>query len=339
MDIIVTGASGFVASHLIPKLQWEGNVIGIDRKKVNINNCKYVNELCDIRDFAAMARIIERIKPKYLFHLASQSFVPESFRDPINTFMVNSLGTQNVLEAVRQFSPQSRIIFAGTSEEYGLQFPTVDEWIKAEKKYGRIEPQPNFKDEIDSELPIDEQNPLRPMSPYAVSKVHGDYMMRNYHTTYGLDTVVSRAFNHEGSNRGREFVTAKIVRELVECYHGERKEIRLGDPTVTRDWSHVDDICNGYILLAEKAEPGSVYVQGSGVETSIEDFYKQVSQRLFCAEYNGIKWNCPEFSRPSDVPYLQADPSKIKKLGWKPKKDLKDIIEDMINYYMKKHLN
>lgn len=291
----------------------------------------------DIRDFTSVYTIIDKIQPDWIFHLASQSFVPESFRDPTNTFAVNSGGTFNVLESVRLASPHSRVIFAGSSEEYGLQFKNMKQYLKMKDKYGQIEPHPKdilagtFHDF--SELPINEQNPLRPMSPYAVSKVHGDYMCRNYHMSYGLDTVVSRAFNHEGAGRGDNFITSKIVREAIECHLYDRTEIHLGNTSITRDWSHVDDIVNGYVLLAEKAEPGSVYVQGSGVETTIAEFVNYVAEELHYMPH--IVAQDESLFRPSDVPHLQADISKIKRLGYKPEKTVRDIVRDLVIHYWK----
>jgi len=113
------------------------------------------------------------------------------------------------------------------------------------------------------ELPIKETNPLRPMSPYAVSKVYGDYLMRNYYHSYGLDTVVSRAFNHEGAGRGLMFVTSVITSQIMKLKLGETDKITIGNINAFRDWSHVNDINNGYLLLAEKGSAGEVYNQGS----------------------------------------------------------------------------
>lgn len=131
-------------------------------------------------------------------------------------------------------------------------------------KYGEksIEPNPlSFP-----ELPIDENNVLRPMSPYATSKVFGDYAARNYNISYGIDTVISRAFNHEGAGRGKNFVTSSIVKQIVSIYLEETTDLKIGDVTSFLpfgDWSHIEDIVNGYVLLADRADPRSVYVQGS----------------------------------------------------------------------------
>ena len=160
-----------------------------------------------------------KTEPDWIFHLAAQSYVPESFRDPLGTFRINCLGTNNLLEAVRLKNLETKIIFAGSSEEYGLQFKDEKHYEKMKKRYGAIEPPPrNFP-----ELPISEEGFLRPMSPYATSKVYGDYAFRNYHTTYGMDTIVSRGFNHEGAGRGPNFVTSTIVRQLVSVHLQEEK--------------------------------------------------------------------------------------------------------------------
>jgi GDPmannose 4,6-dehydratase len=150
-------------------------------------------------------------------------------------------------------------VFAGSSEEYGLQIISEKHYESELKKFRIIFPEPNKI----PELPIDENNPMRPMSPYAVSKVHGDFLMRNYFYSYGLKTVVARAFNHEGAGRGPHFVTSSIVRHCVMLKFGETDKILLGNVNAFRDWSHVDDIVEGYILLAEKGIPGEVYVLSS----------------------------------------------------------------------------
>ena len=199
--------------------------------------------------------VLDESQPDIIFHLASQSYVPRSFSHPLETFKVNSLGTQNLLEAIRLKDLDCSIIFAGSSEEFGLQFSSEKHYKWALKKYGTIFPEPNKIPEI----PVRENNPLRPMSPYAVSKVYGDFLMRNYYHAYGLKTIVSRAFNHEGAGRGHEFVTSTIVRQCVSLKFGEIDKITIGNVNVFRDWSHVEDIVNGYVLLAEKGKFGNVY--------------------------------------------------------------------------------
>ncbi|MEM4280085.1 MAG: GDP-mannose 4,6-dehydratase, partial [Archaeoglobaceae archaeon] len=151
------------------------------------------------------------------------------------------------------------VVFAGSSEEYGLVISSEKQYQKIKAQGKNIHPEP----ERIPELPIKETNPLRPMSPYAVSKVYGDFLFRNYYHSYGLKTIVSRAFNHEGAGRGKMFVTANIALQVMKLRFGEVDRIRIGNVNAFRDWSHVEDIVKGYCLLALKAKYGEVYNQGS----------------------------------------------------------------------------
>ena len=213
----------------------------------------------DLTDITSIANSLDKSEPDFIFHLAAQSFVPRSFENSMETQMINCMGTANILEAVRIKGFDSKIIFAGSSEEYGLVISSPEQYERAKEEYGVIFPEP----EKIPELPISEINPLRPMSPYAVSKVYGDYIMRNYYHSYGLNTVVSRAFNHEGAGRGLMFVTSVITSQIMKLKFGEVDRITIGNLNAFRDWSHVNDIINGYITLAENGNAGEVYNQGS----------------------------------------------------------------------------
>ncbi|WP_048078765.1 GDP-mannose 4,6-dehydratase [Desulfurococcus mucosus] len=267
---LVTGITGFVGPYLARALLDRGyEVYGLVRRRAEGGNYKRLHETGiygqvklvegDLTDLTSLLFTLDRVEPDVIFHLAAQSFVPRSFTNPLETFQVNSLGTHLLLEAVRLKDLNSRIIFAGSSEEYGLQIASEKHYKWALEKFKVIHPEPARI----PELPIDENNPLRPLSPYAVSKVHGDYLMRNYYISYGLKTVVSRAFNHEGAGRGPFFVTSSIVRQCVKLKFGEADKILIGNVNAFRDWSHVEDIVEGYIALAEKGSPGNAYVLGS----------------------------------------------------------------------------
>lgn len=284
---LITGITGFVGSYLARKLLDLGyEVYGLFRRRADssipknlieagiIDRIKLVEG--DITDLTSLLFALDKVQPEVIFHLASQSYVPRSFIDPLETFRVNSLGTQNLLEAMRLKDLDCKIVFAGSSEEYGLQIVSEKHYEWALKKYGTVFPEP----ERIPELPIDERNPLRPMSPYAVSKVHGDLLMRNYYHAYGLKTIVSRAFNHEGAGRGHEFVTSTIVRQCVSLKFGESDKITIGNVNTFRDWSHVEDIVDGYILLTEKGKFGDVYVQGSMRTNSVLTYILLTLQQL-----------------------------------------------------------
>src|SRR5919108_1152960 len=269
--VLITGITGFVAPYIAKKLLDQNyQVTGLQSPRADFRKSERLKKMGimsdihitigDVTDLTSILSAIQRSQPDWIFHLASQSFVPESFRDPVRTLRVNCLGTLNILEAARLKNVNPRIIFAGSSEEYGLQFIDADHFDRMKAKYGAgIEPVPKKY----PELPMDEESFFRPMSPYATSKVYGDITFRNYHNSFGLDTVVSRAFNHEGAGRGDNFVTSAIVRQLVLMHMNELTAMKIGDVSSFRDWSHVEDIADGYILLARKGQAGSAYNQGS----------------------------------------------------------------------------
>ncbi|MEN4005889.1 MAG: GDP-mannose 4,6-dehydratase [Methanobacteriaceae archaeon] len=276
-NVLITGVSGFVGSYLAKRLlEKEANVFGLIRSRSdgklaqNLTNQRISNNIHliegDLTDITSLASCLDKSEPDYIFHLAAQSFVPKSFQNPMETQQINCLGTSNLLDVMRIKDHDSKIIFAGSSEEYGLVISSEEQYDRAKKEYGTIFPEPeNIFPEPENipELPIKETNPLRPMSPYAVSKVYGDYLMRNYYHTYGLKTVVSRAFNHEGAGRSLMFVTSVITNQIMKLKLGETDKITIGNINAFRDWSHVLDIINGYLLLAEKGDAGEVYNQGS----------------------------------------------------------------------------
>ncbi|MBM4447435.1 MAG: GDP-mannose 4,6-dehydratase [Chloroflexi bacterium] len=289
-NIFITGISGFVGSHMAKHLLNEGaNVFGLFRRRADGSipqNIRYLgieNEAVllegDIRDISSVAFALDQAKPDVVFHLAAQSFIPRSFSSPIETMDVNCLGTANLLEAVRNKGLDPVIVFAGSSEEYGLVFFSDAQYQHAISKYGVVFPPPISI----PELPITESNPLRPMSPYAVSKVYADYLVRNYHTCFGLKTVVSRGFNHEGAGRGKMFVTSSITRQVMQYRRGEIGKLVIGNVNAFRDWSHVNDVLKGYCLLVEKGRYGDVYNQGSQRTNSVLSY---LLLSLECAGYN-----------------------------------------------------
>ncbi|ASJ05728.1 GDP-mannose 4,6-dehydratase [Thermococcus barossii] len=396
--VLITGISGFAGSYLAKYLLSHGaEVYGIIRRRSdgrlpkNLIDRQIHNEIkvieADLTDLAGLAHALDVAQPEVVFHLAAQSFVPRSFTHPLETFKVNTVGTVNLLEAIRVKEYDPTIIFAGSSEEYGLVISSPEQYRKLKEKYGHIFPEP----ENIPELPITENNPLRPMSPYAVSKIHGEYILRNYYYTYGLKTIVSRAFNHEGAGRGIMFVTSVITRQVMKYKFGEINKISIGNVNAFRDWSHVIDIAKGYCLLAKKGKPGDVYNQGSmrtnsvisyillsletagweikKIETMKNNKVVQYPTEVDSSKIFGVKFektkldrmlleNEIEFTledkgiwahtdkgkipiifdpsrfRPSEVPILMADISKIRKLGFEVKHKLTDIIRDQLNYFL-----
>lgn len=398
-NVLITGISGFVGSYLSKYLlEQEANVYGFYSKKADGSRPKNLVDrgVCDevklidgnLMDITSLAQALDVSTPEFVFHLGAQSFVKRSFDHPSETLKVNTGGTLNLLEAIRMKETGVRVVFAGSSEEYGLVFYSQAQYEQAKAKYGSIFPEP----EKIPELPISEKNPLRPMSPYAVTKVDGDYMMRNYYHSYGIETVVSRGFNHEGAGRGVMFVTSRITKQAVEMKLKEIDKMTIGNVNAFRDWSHVEDVVRGYCLLAEKGKAGEVYNQGSMRTNSVMSYIllslensgyeiseiktlkngKQVKQPTemnenelfgikfaktkvdemilkgeleFTAEDEGVEVETDKgkvriefdqkYFRPAEVPILLSDTRKIQALGFKVNYQLKDIIRDQLNFYLK----
>lgn len=269
-NILITGISGFVGSYIAKTLIDQGaKVYGILRRRAdgavpnNLKRLGIAREVHllegDLENISSLGSALSVSRPDIVFHLGAQSFVPRSFIDPLETMSGNCGGTANLLEAIRIKDMDPVVVFAGSSEEYGLVISSKDQYKRALEKYGTVFPEPQMIPEV----PISEANPLRPMSPYAVSKVYGDFLMRNYWHSYGIKTVVSRAFNHEGAGRGIMFVTSVATSQVMKLKLGETDSITIGNVNAFRDWSHVSDIADGYMLLAENGKYGEVYNQGS----------------------------------------------------------------------------
>ena len=278
-NVLITGITGFVGSHLARELVGrDANVFGLARRRADGSRPRNLVDkgICDqvgliegdITDIVSVGACLRQSKPDIVFHLAAQSFVPRSFVNPLEALVANVLGTANLLESIRLQELDPTIVFAGSSEEYGLVFGSQRDYERAVAKYGNIFPEPQGF----PEFPINEGNPLRPISPYALSKVQADYLMRSYHAVYGLRTIVSRGFNHEGAGRGIIFVTSAIASQVMKLKLGETNRIVVGNVNTFRDWSHISDIVAGYCLLAEKGRYGDVYVQGSMRTNSILTF-------------------------------------------------------------------
>lgn len=269
-NVLITGINGFVGPYLAEELLKRGtNVYGLVRKRAdgskpkNLVDRRIIENVtlieADLTDITSLASALDISEPDFVFHLASQSYVPRSFTHPLETVEINCMGTANLLEAIRIKNFNPIFVFAGSSEEYGLVFSSEKQYDEIKEKYKVIFPEP----EKIPELPIKETNPLRPMSPYAVTKVFGDNIVRNYYHSYGMKTIVSRAFNHEGAGRGTMFVTSVVTSQIMKIKFGETDRIIIGNVNAFRDWSHIKDAVKGYCRLSEKGRHGDVYNQGS----------------------------------------------------------------------------
>lgn len=313
MRVLITGITGFAGSHLAEYLLERGDVEihGMERWRSKTDNIdriksKLIMHECDLRDASSVRKVLETVRPDRVFHLAAQSFVPTSWKAPAETLMTNIVGQLNMFEAVRQIGINPRIQIAGSSEEYGLVLP--------------------------EETPIREENPLRPLSPYGVSKVGQDLLAYQYHQSYGLNVVRTRGFNHTGPRRGEVFVESNFALQIARVERGVQEPIiKVGNLTTQRDYTDVRDMVRAYWLALEQGEPGDVYNLCSGVARSIQSVLDQLLR------LSGVKVRIeqdPARMRPSDVALLQGDSTKFRtRTGWRPQIPWETTLRDLLEYW------
>lgn len=315
MRVLITGISGFAGSHLAEYLLGKGlDVYGTMRQGSKTENIDHILDKlklieCDICDAFSVERAVKTSMPDYIFHLAAKSFAPDSWTAPHDTLNTNIIGELNILEAVRHLKINPHISIAGSSEEYGLVY--------------------------ENELPIRETNPLRPLSPYGVSKVAQDLLGWQYFQTHKLKIVRTRAFNHTGPRRGEVFATSYFSKEIALIEKGLHEPIiYVGNLETRRDFTDVRDIVKGYVLCLEVGILGEVYNICSGKAWCMKDVLdvllgmtnkkiqvKQDTSRL----------------RLSDIAILQGDNTKFcKQTGWAPEIPLEKTLSDLLNYWREK---
>lgn len=308
----ITGITGFAGSHLAELLLKENyQVHGTARPRSKTDNIDHIKnklylEDADLLDSHSLYAILRKIKPDYVFHLAAQSFVQTSWASPATTMETNVVGTVHLFEAVRRAEIDSVIQIACSSEEYGLVLP--------------------------SEVPVKETNPLRPLSPYAVSKVAMDYLGYQYYKSYDLKIVRTRGFNHTGPRRGEVFVTSNFAKQIAEIEKGKKEPIiEVGNLEAKRDWTDVRDMVRAYVLAVQKCEYGEVYNVCSEKTVAVREMLDILLSK------SKVKVKIREDSarmRPSDVPVLLGDSSKFRKAtGWKPEIPFEKTLEDLLNYW------
>ncbi len=325
MKALITGITGFAGSHLADFLLAEHpevEVFGINRWRSKMDNIEHLEGKvqlieADLRDYTSMRRAVEMSQPDYIFHLAAQSFVPSSWIAPNDTFSINAQGQINLFEAVREAKLDPTIQLACSSEQYGLVLP--------------------------DETPIKETNPLRPLSPYAVSKVAQDYLGYQYFQSYGIKAIRTRGFNHTGPRRGHVFVTSNFCRQVASIEAGRQEPvIRVGNLDAIRDFTDVRDMVRAYWLAVTKAKPGEVYNIATGTGIHIRAMLQMILDRSKVEVKIEID---PDRLRPSDVEILIGDSSKFRAdTGWEPLIPFEKTISDLLDYWReqlsrKRHLS
>jgi GDPmannose 4,6-dehydratase len=310
---LITGVTGQDGSYLAELLLTKGyEVHGIVRRVALEDETHRVWRIRNIMDditlhsaslesYASLFKIVQKIKPDEVYHLAAQSYVTYSFEDEFSTLNTNINGTHYILSAVKEFSKNLKFYFAGSSEMFGKVTQAVQ----------------------------DENTPFHPRSSYGISKTAGYHLTRNYREAYKLHASIGILFNHESPRRGFEFVTRKISFAVARIKKGLQKKIKLGNIKSKRDWGHAQDYVKAMWAMVQQKTPGD-YVVGTGIEHSVEDFAKKAF------EYVGLNYKDyvvmdNALIRPSEVDTLLANYSKAKKvLKWKPKISFNDLVISMV---------
>ncbi len=314
MRVLITGITGMAGSHLADYLlarpeslevhgtfRWRSRMENVAHLQGKVNLIQ-----CELTDFSNTVRALEISRPDFIFHLAAQSYVLASWSSPTATMLENPRMQINLFEAMIQLGIDCPIQVALSSEEYGMVYA--------------------------DEVPINEDNPLRPLSPYAVSKVTQDMMAYQYHMSHGLKTIRTRTFNHEGPRRGDVFVTSSFAKQIAEIEAGYQEPvINVGNLDAKRDWSDVRDVVRAYWLAVNKCTPGDVYVIASGRCHTV----RQMLDMLLDLSTVKVEVRTdPARMRPSDVMVLHGDPSKFEaQTGWKAEIPLERTLCDLLDHW------
>lgn len=308
MKALITGMTGFVGGHLVTSLLRDG-------WDVHGTLLTFVEEApppgtagtpVDITDADAMAVVVADVRPDAIFHLAGAASVGQSFADPDGTWKVNVEGTRGVLEGMRRSAPGARMVIALSGEEYGR--------VAVE------------------DLPVTEDTPLTPLSPYAESKVAADELCLEYHREHGLDVLRLRAFNQLGPGQDPRFVLPSICKQVADAeMEGDGTcHLKLGNIDTRRDFLDVRDVVAAYRLLIENGDPGQTYLAGRGRSVSIRELVDMVvAQAKLPVEVESD----PSRIREGEQPDLYADPRALKELGWAPRIPLERSIGDTLDYW------
>lgn len=309
MRSLITGVSGFAGSHLADYLasQPSAKVWGCDRtdERRPFHPPALRLRAVDVCDAAAVRVLLTECQPDHIYHLAGQAFVGSSWADPWDTLETNMRAQVNLLEAMRAVCPAARMLVIGSNEEYG-----------------RLQPE---------DLPVREITPLRPDSPYGVSKIGQDMLGLQYHLSYGLHIVRARPFNHIGPRQNPKFVAPAFASQIAALEAGRQPPIlRVGNLTARRDFTDVRDMARAYALALALGAPGEVYNIGSGRSRGIQellDILLSYSTRSITVELD------PARLRPSDVAEAVCDATKFKThTGWAPTISFEQTLKDLLEY-------
>lgn len=309
MKALIIGASGFVGPHLAKEIKKSlfcevitATSRGIDRLGIGEDKTVQLN----ILNIEQISEILSEEKPDYIFHLAAQSSVALSWKDPKSTVDINIIGAINLINAIQHSGYSPKVLITGSSEEYGKV--------------------------RECDNPIIESAVLSPANVYAVTKACQNMMATIYSRAYGLPLVMTRSFNHIGPGQSPQFVVADFCNQAVEIEKGIRQPvIRVGNLSAKRDFTDVRDVVKAYCRLIQYGRPGETYNVGSGHAIAVQDILDTILAQTKARVKVEID---PSKLRPVDVPVIEADISKIyKDTGWKPAISLAQTITDTLQYW------
>jgi GDPmannose 4,6-dehydratase len=307
---LITGITGQDGSYLAEFLLAKGyEVYGMVRRASteNFERIEPIRERlrlvqADLLDSMSLISVLEEVRPREVYNLAAQSFVPTSWRQPVLTAEFDAIGVTRLLEAIRLVDAQIRFYQASSSEMFGKV----------------------------REVPQTELTPFHPRSPYGVAKVYAHYITVNYRESYGIFACSGILFNHESPRRGKEFVTRKVTEGAARIHAGRASELRLGNLEAQRDWGFAGDYVEAMWLMLQQPQPDD-YVVATGESHTVRELVEIAFRRV------GRDWRAhvredSSLMRPAEVDLLVGDASKARRvLGWRPKVGFTELVEMMVD--------
>ena len=299
--VLVTGANGFVGGYLCPHLAENGYDVLCGVSGANVRECP--SREFDLTDAASVDALVEWAKPDVVVHLAGIAYIPQAAKSPANVMDVNLNGTIRVLEATRKHAAAARVLFVGSGDAYGRP----------------------------ERLPMTEDQPLRPVNPYAISKAAADHYCA-YAAAAGLDIVRARPFNHGGAGQSDGVVLSSFARQIAEMEAGTRPPIlHVGALDTIRDFTHVSDVVRAYRLLVERGKKGEVYNICSGKSYRIQELLDGL---LSLTKVRVEVKLDRERLRPVDIPEVRASHAKLHaETGWSPQVPVQTLLSDLLGYW------
>jgi len=302
MRTLVTGATGFVGPHVTRALEAAGHEVWTTDRQNPRNTPRHA--ACDLMNADAVRDLFKKVAPQAVVHLASMASVGESFQQPQLTLTNNLAATCNVLEAMRHVAPKARLLMVGSAEQYGIVAP--------------------------EDLPLQEDQPQHPASPYAVAKLAQEHLTLQYHRSWDLDVVLTRSFNHSGPGQSNRFVLPAFAEQIAQCEIGQHDAVlQVGNLDAQRDFLDVRDVVRAYVALLEKGQNGRCYNICRGEAFRIHDLVEELLQR---SRVPMQLHQDPSRMRPSDLPVMLGSAQRLQDdTGWQSSISMQQTLDDILD--------